>query len=321
MNWDAISYDWNQIKAFLATVEQGSLSGAARALGMTQPTLNRHVSGLESSLGVQLFERSNRAMTLTQTGQDLLEHVRDMGEAAMRISLCASGQSQSVTGRVKITATDMLTTYLLPSVIAELRKSAPTIEIQLIPSNDIRDLKSREADIAIRHARPDQPDLITKLLGHSQARLYASKDYLEEHGYPTDEDSLLRADFIGFNDVEQFLPTLNALGLPLKTDNFKITTTNGATLLELVRYGLGMSVLPRHIADVIPDLECVLPDYSIPVPLWLVTHSELRTSRKIRLVFNTLAKMLPQLYQSNPIKHLATPAAQTSEIDDSHFIE
>ena len=174
MNWQAISFDWNQVRAFLATVEEGSLSAAARALGQTQPTLSRQVSGLEQDLGVTLFERGPRTMTLTDAGVELVDHVRAMGEAAAYLSLAASGQSQAIEGHVSITATDMMATYLLPTMLNRLRESAPNIIVELIASNDVRDLIKREADIAIRHARPDQADLIAKLVGNVSAQLYAS---------------------------------------------------------------------------------------------------------------------------------------------------
>ena len=127
MNWQAISFDWNQVRAFLATAEQGSFSGAARVLGLTQPTLGRQVSALEAELGVLLFERIGRSLELTPPGIELLEHVRAMGDAAHRISLVASGQSQTINGLVRITATNVFAAYLLLPVVEELRRIAPQL--------------------------------------------------------------------------------------------------------------------------------------------------------------------------------------------------
>ena len=165
MSWSAASFDWNQARAFLATAEHGSLSAAARELGQTQPTLGRQVAALEEDLGVALFDRAGRGLILTDAGRELLMHVRDMAEAAARIPLTASGQSQALRGTVSIPASDIFSTLLLPPIIADLARSAPEIDIELIAANELRDLSRREADIALRHVRPTEPHLTARLLG------------------------------------------------------------------------------------------------------------------------------------------------------------
>ena len=185
MNWDAISFDWNQVRAFLATAEEGSFSSAARALKTTQPTIGRQVSELEGALGVTLFERSVKGPTLTESGSDLLDHVRAMGEAATLISMAAEGRSLEVSGEVTITATDLLSAGMLPAILAPLRQSSPGIRLRIVSSNDIQNLLQREADIAIRHVRPNQPELIARHIGDFRASLYAASEYLERAGAPS----------------------------------------------------------------------------------------------------------------------------------------
>jgi DNA-binding transcriptional LysR family regulator len=232
-------------------------------------------------------------LSLTQSGIDLLEHFRAMGEAAGRISLAASGQSQAIEGQVRVTASDMVATYHLPPMLKRLREVAPGIEIEIVASNEVRDLRRREADIAIRHVRSEQPDLIARRVGETYARFYASVEYLDRHGRPQSPRDLSDADFIGPEQPERFLPEWNALGLSLTPDNFKITTSSGTVVVELVRRGFGISPLPQDVAMVAPELECVLPELDpIPMPIWLVTHRELHTSRRIRLVFDLLAEAL-----------------------------
>ena len=141
MNWLSVSFDWNQARAFLATAEEGSLSAAARALGQTQPTIGRQVAALEEDLGVTLFERVGRSLALTQSGLELLDHFRAMGDAASRISLTASGQSQAIEGQVSITATPVLATYRLPAILKRLRDEAPGIVIEIIASHSSRALE------------------------------------------------------------------------------------------------------------------------------------------------------------------------------------
>lgn len=290
MNWQAVSFDWNQVRAFLATAEEGSLSAAARALQATQPTLSRQVSALEQDLGVTLFERGHRSMELTESGVDLLEHVREMGEAALRVSLAASGQSQAVEGQVTITATNSFATRHLPSILASVRDEAPGLEIEILTSNDIRDLRRREADISIRHARPEHSDLIAKRIGETVAQLYAATSYLDRVGRPKVLTDLVALDFIGFEDPELMLPHFNNVGVPVTRDHFKLYTASGTLYLALIEQGLGAGVLTKDVADERTDLELVEPNLPpFEVPVWLVTHRELHTSRKIRLVFDLIA--------------------------------
>jgi len=295
MNWNAVSFDWNQTRAFLATVEEGSLSAAARALGLTQPTLSRQVACLEEELGVILFERNRRNMTLTQSGLELVEFAREMGESAIRISLAAAGQSQAIEGDVSITAPDLFSTYSLPKIVEKIRTQAPGINIEIISSNAVHDLTKREADIAIRHERPEQPELIAKLVGTSTGHFYASKDYLAQLEHPITIDVINKADFVGFDRIEWFLPIVNSFGLQLTAENFKVMTGNGATLLELVKQGLGVGLIYQHVADLNPNLQKALPECSIPVPIWLITHKELRTNQRIRMVYDILAEALAEI--------------------------
>lgn len=293
MNWQAISFDWNQVRAFLATAEEGSLSAAARALGQTQPTLSRQVAALEESLGVTLFERAGRAMSLTGAGLEVLEHVREMADAATRLSLSASGQSQTIEGRVIITSTSVFATYHLPQIIARIHAAAPNIEIDILPSNEVQDLTRREADISIRHARPEQPDLIAKLVAEMTAHLYASADYIQALGPFDTLDDLARATFIGLDRQNQMIDGLREYGLNLTPEQFRFNSPSGTVLFELVRLGLGISVLTKDIERQAPNVRPILPNqFTIPIPVWLVTHRELHTSKRIRVVYDILAEEL-----------------------------
>ncbi|WP_404405087.1 LysR family transcriptional regulator [Pelagibacterium halotolerans] len=293
MNWQAVSFDWNQIRAFLATVEAGSLSAAARALRLTQPTLSRQVAALEDDLGVMLFERVGRSLSLTGAGRELLEHVRAMGDAASRISLVASGQSQAVEGLVRITASESVAAYILPDILRQLYEVAPGIQVEVIASNDIDDLMRREADIALRHVKPEQDDLIAKSCAATTAQLYAATSYFDRYGRPGTMEDLADRAFIGFADDGGYLAELNARGVPVTHRNFKWTTKNFLVAWEMTRQGLGICMMIESIAKTVPGVEPVVPGIEpIPVPLWLVTHRELHTSRRIRLVYDFLAEAL-----------------------------
>lgn len=293
MSWKSVSFDWNQARAFLATVEEGSLSAAARALGMTQPTLGRQVAALEAQLDVVLFERVGRSLIPTQSGIELLEHVRTMREAANRISLTASGQSQTIEGQVRITASDMMSAHVLPPAIRRLREIAPLVEIDVVAANDIRDLQMREADIAIRHVRPKQPELIARLVNEATAGFYASTDYLARCGRPQSPQALSNHDFIGFGNNERLIEALAPLGVALTLKNFKVSSESGVVAWEMARGGLGIIVMSDTVAGKTRGIEKILPDNEpIGFPVWLVTHRELHTSRRIRLVYDLLAEFL-----------------------------
>lgn len=286
-------FDWTQARAFLAAAETGSFSAAARKLGVTQPTLGRQVAALEGSLGVLLFERTARGLVLTQTGMDLLDDVRAMAKAADHLALTASGQSQEIAGHVTVSATDLMALLHLPMAFEELRQTAPGIDIEIVTANHVSDLRRREADIAIRHVRPDQPDLIARLVRETQGRFYASTDFLDSHGRPKTVADLATMDFVGFDDVNRMAAYMNGIGIPVTRDNFRISSANGIVAWDLVKRGFGVGAMVEETAAITEGVECVLPDLApIPVPIWLVTHKELHSSRRIRIVFDTLARIL-----------------------------
>jgi DNA-binding transcriptional LysR family regulator len=260
MNSSRKSFDWNHIRSFLVAHEEGSLSAAARSLGLTQPTLSRQITSLEEELGIIVFERGHRSLTLTQSGLELLEYVKTMGEAANLISLAASGQSQKVEGQVSITASDAMSAY-----------------------------HRREADIAIRHVEPEQPDLIAKHVCNVQANLYASSSYLKKLGRPETTDDLTGAYFIGFENPERSLSIYQSMGLPIDRKNICYVTNDGVSRWEIVKQGLGVGLMDEKTAAITQGIEQVLPDLApLEFPVWLTTHRELHSSRCIRVVFDFL---------------------------------
>ncbi len=296
MDWRSVNFDWNRARAFLVTAEEGSLSAAARALGMAQPTLGRQVDALEAELGVILFERVGRGFALTPSGLELLDHVRAMGDAANRVSLAATGQSQSIEGKVAIAASEVHAALLLPPILGKLRQLHPGIEIEIVTSSKPSDLRRREADIAIRNFRPGEPDLVARKVRDNAARLYAAPGYVEKLGNPRLPYDLRSADFISIDRSGVFLKGLNALGLNLTERNFPIFTENYLVMWEMVKHGLGIGVMDSAIGDAEPRVRRVLLDLEpIVFPLWLVAHREVNTSRRIRMVFDLLADELGRL--------------------------
>lgn len=286
--------DWNQMRALLATVEAGSLSGAAQKLGLTQPTLGRQVAALERSLGVTLFERAGRGLILTQAGQELVAPLMAMSEAAARVKHIASWQSEALEGVVRITTSDAYAAYVLPPILEKIRKAAPGIVIDVLASNAVEDLIRRRADIAIRHVQPVEPELIARRCPDSEARIYGARLYLDRIGRARRAEDLRKADFIGFSEhSDSIIAELNSRGVPVEAGNFPLTTGSGLIAWEWVRQGRGLAMMMAAVARVTPDVEDAWPGFKgLPVPVWLATHRELRTARRIRFVFDAMAEAL-----------------------------
>jgi DNA-binding transcriptional LysR family regulator len=290
MDWRAVRFDWNHARAFLVTAEEGSFSAAGRALGIAQPTIGRQVSALEEELKVTLFERVGNALVLTAAGLDLVEHMRAMGDAATRVSVTAAGQSLSIEGTVCVTASELIAAHVLPPILAQLRRVHPGIEIEIVASNTARDLRRREADIAIRNFAPSQPELVAKKIADRSARLYASPEYLARIGDPKSPADLAHAEFFAFDRTDLMIKGLRAFGLELTPRNFPIVTENHLVQWELAKEGVGICIVMDEVGDREPRVRRVLPDFPpLPIPVWLATHRELRTSRRIRVVFDLLA--------------------------------
>ena len=295
MNWTSISFDWNQARSFLAVAEEGSLSAAAIALKVTQPTITRQILALEAELNVTLFERSGRSVSLTQAGLDLLDHVRTMAEGANLMSLAASGKSQSIEGRVRVTASDMTAAYLLPPMLDRLRAVAPMLEVEILADNTVRDLLLREADIAIRHVRPEQSSLIARLASEDPMRFYAVDKYLDAFGEPHVGGHGSSHQFVSFGDFERVAGYLKLIGLDLNSKNFRYASNSQLVEWEIARNGHAIAIMTDRIAAGFPEFRPVLTEVDpFKIPYWLVAHRELQTSRRIRLVFDLLADGLSQ---------------------------
>ncbi|MCM0612058.1 LysR family transcriptional regulator [Marinobacter sediminum] len=288
MDWKSITFDWNRARAFLVTAEEGSLAAAARSMGMTQPTLGRQVAALESEIGFDLFTRRGRGLELTPNGIKLLEHVRLMGDAANQFSLSASGKSDVIEGDVSITASELLSTFMLPPMIKALRELEPGIEIEIYSTNEQRDLNRREADIAIRSVRPTQPELIAKRLCSVRGHLYAAKSYLQQLGYPPSIAELNKANFIDTEKPGRLMTLLNSQGFSLTRQNFPVISNSHIVQWELVKQGMAITATVEEIGDNEPLVERVVISNLplITIDLWIVTHNELRTNPRIRRVFD-----------------------------------
>lgn len=291
-----MNIDWNLTHAFLTTADTGSLSAAARILGLTQPTLSRRVAALEEDLGVTLFERVGKSLILTDAGERLLVHARAMGEAAETFKLAAVSGAQTLEGRVRISAVDAYCGYILPEILEEVRIAAPNLSIDIISTNVRSDLQRREADIAIRHVRPQTDELIGRLVLETRSGFYASRAWVERHGMPASRADLSPDCLIGYEDREESAAFFNSVGFPTLPENLLITAENSFVQWELVKRGWGVGQMLREVAARTENIVELFTDSEpVRVPVWLLSHRELHSSRRIRLVFDLLAEKIGQL--------------------------
>lgn len=289
MDWRGINYDWNHVKAFWVTAQEGSLSAAARKLGVAQPTLGRQVAALEKQLGVVLFERHGRGLELTQTGQQLLQPLEAMSDAASELSLLAAGQSADIAGRVCVSVTDSIGELILPPMIKKLHKQHPGIVVEIIATNDLSDLRRREADIALRAVEPQDNDLIARKLQTFKANLYATPAYLASQKIKRCIKSLNEAAFIGFTDNKMLIELFSERGLHISENHFVAISDNHSVHWQLVKAGLGIGIMMEHIGDADMEVVRACDDFEpYTGGLWLVAHRELRTSRRVKAVFDFL---------------------------------
>lgn len=283
--------DWTLIRSFLAVAEAGSLSAAARATGISQPTLGRHIQTIEAQLQVPLFTRTAQGQALTEAGQALLPSARTMHAAAAELALTAKGQSGGMEGTVRITASRVVSHVILPRVLALLREAEPGIQIDLVPSDTTENLLFGEADIALRMYRPTQADLVARHIGDLPLGLYAAKDYLDRRGRPTTPEDLMQHDFIGQDRMDQIIRVMRTLGMEVGRSFFPVRCDDPLTYVELIRAGCGLGGILRAVGDADPTLERidVIPDLP-SLPVWLTAAPRLRQSPRLRRVWDALAQ-------------------------------
>lgn len=285
--------DWSHWRSFAAVVDQGSLSGAARHLGLTQPTMGRHIEELERTLGVTLFERTLQGLKPTETGLRLYEPVEGAQRALAQAALMAEGTQEALSGAVRLTSSNVTSHYVLPAMLRTLRDEFPGIAIELVASDSAENLLLREADIAVRMFRPTQLDLITKKLGDIPIVATAHETYLARRGAPETPEALREHDLIGFDRSELLIAGARQLGFELKRSDFPLRTDSQTAMWELAKAGLGIAFAQAGLVRDTPGMVRLLPGFGPPpLEVWLTTHRELFTSRRIRAIYDRLGEEL-----------------------------
>lgn len=288
----APAWDWNLVQVFLALCESGSLGRAAVGLGLSQPTLSRRLADLESAWGQALFERTPRGLVPTAAALALRAPAQRMHEEAARLALAADGHARTLAGTVRLTASEVVTNFVLLPILRELRQAQPQIQIELVPSDAEEDLLARDADIAVRMFRPRQDSLTVKRLADMPLGIYAHADYLARRGMPQ-EDNLAAHEWIGMDRSDQMLRGFAAAGHPVTREFFGLRCDSSVVAWNAVCSGMGIGVGLRQVAERTPGLVRVLDSVGIaPMQPWLAVHRELRGTPRLRVVFAALAAAL-----------------------------
>jgi DNA-binding transcriptional LysR family regulator len=291
------NFDWALVPSFLAALEHGSLLGASRVLKTSQPTVGRQIAQLESQLGVVLFERTGRGLLPTDMALCLADAARSMEVGADQLARSVSGAQASVAGTVRITASQPVAHTLLLPLLAEMRAKLPDVQVELVASNEVSNLLRREADIALRMVQPDQTSLIAKRVGNVTISACAHRDYLRRCGTPKQVADLLGHELIGNDRDDAIIRGSVALGFALTRENFAFRTDDLTTYWQAVRAGLGIGFVADYVQRTDPAVQSLLPMMKIPpIPMWLAVHREIRTSKRIRAVYDFLGQALPKAF-------------------------
>jgi DNA-binding transcriptional LysR family regulator len=287
-------FDWALVKSFLAVLDAGSLTGAARRLNAHQPTLSRHVSELEAQLGTPLFERTGRGVSPTAAALAIADAARRMEDGALALARGLAASRSAETGTVRISTSAVAATWLLPPVIAALREAEPGIAIELVSTNQITNLLRREADIAVRMVRPVQTSLIARKLGDVEIVAAAHRSYLARAGTPRDARELAQHRLIGYDRDDTIERGFARMNMALAHDRFGVRTDDQVAYGRLVAAGAGIGFVARYNIRHWPGVVALLPGLEIPpLPCWLAVHREIRSNRLVRRVFDFLADALP----------------------------
>ncbi|MGO4573034.1 LysR family transcriptional regulator [Microvirga sp. 2TAF3] len=287
---DRIHLGWELYRSFLAVLREGSLSGAARALGLTQPTIGRHVDALEQALGIGLFIRSQHGLAPTDAALEMRPYAEAMEATSDAMLRAASGSSGEVRGAVRVTASEVIGAEVLPPILTKLREEHPDLVVELVLTNRMEDLLQRHADIAVRMVRPTQEALLARRIGEIELGLHAHRDYLARRGTPGSLADLESHAVIGFDRENAFIRGLQRRGIAVYREMFALRTDSDLAQLAAIRAGFGIGVCQVSLAKRDARLVRVMPDAFAPkLDTWIAMHEDLRASRRCRIAFDALA--------------------------------
>jgi DNA-binding transcriptional LysR family regulator len=285
----ASDISWELYRSFLGVLKEGSLSGAARALDIAQPTVGRHIAALEKALGLALFTRSQTGLMPTEAAQSLRGFAESMHSTAASLERAASSHGTGVRGTVRVTCSEIIGVEVLPPILTALRDQYPRLTVELVLTNRMQDLLRREADIAVRMARPRQELLVAQRIGQIGVGLHAHQKYLTRHGTPTAVADLAAHSLIGFDEPTEFIRNASKALTVWRREAFAMRTDSDLAQLALIRAGAGIGVCQVAIARRDDAIVRVLPrQFSLPLECWITMHEDLRNSARCKVTFEAL---------------------------------
>ncbi|AJC22444.1 LysR family transcriptional regulator [Pandoraea pulmonicola] len=285
----AANLSWDLYRTFLAALTEGSLSGAARALGITQPTAGRHIATLEAALGQTLFTRSQTGLLPTDAAQALRTHAQAMQHTALAFERAAASQGDGINGVVRVSASEVVGVEVLPPILTALRRTHPQLTIELVPTNRIQDLLHREVDIAVRMAVPQQEALIARRVGSIDVGLHARDDYLARYGMPSTLADLAHHTLIGFDRMTPFLRDATRGSTVWTRDAFAFRADSDLAQLAMIRAGYGIGGCQVPLARRDARLTRVLPAaFRFKLATWVTMHEDLRANPRCKITFDAL---------------------------------
>jgi DNA-binding transcriptional LysR family regulator len=292
----ALNIGWELYRSFLGVLKEGSLSGAARQLGITQPTVGRHIAALETALGVVLFTRSPTGLLPTAVAHTMRAHAETMERTAAALERSASSQGDEVRGVVRVSASEVVGVEVLPPIITRLRQQHPQLKVELVLTNRLSDLLQLEADIAVRMVRPSQEQLLAQRIGLIEVGLHARDDYLHQHGTPQELKDLSGHAVIGYDRENAFIRSLAVKGFERST--FALSSDSDLAQLALIRAGAGIGGCQVKLAKQDARLHRVLPGaFALKLDTWVTMHEDLRNSPRCRATFDALVAGLQRYVQ------------------------
>ncbi|WP_068313726.1 LysR family transcriptional regulator [Polycladidibacter hongkongensis] len=299
--------DWTLVRSFVAVAKSGSLTAAASLLDLSQPTVGRHIKELEALIKLELFTRVPKGLELSGSGRALLPLAEQMAENAAKFALAAVREDHEVVGTVRISASRVVSEFLLPDILVALRRNTPQLQLELHSSDESDNLLFREADIAVRMYRPTQLDMIAKRLGDMQLGLFASEVYLTEHGTPKSLQESLAYSWVGYDKSQLMLEGFRRSGVDVGKEQFALRCDDQTVYWHLIAAGAGIGAGPLLASVNFPQVRRVMTEVEIPaLPIWLTMPEALRNVPRFRRAFDALVGALTAKLQSAANRHPTT---------------
>ena len=288
---EASALNWDDARIFLAIQRERTLRGAARTVALDQATVGRRLAALERALGATLFLRTSNGYVLTSVGEVALRAAEKMEQSANDLVRQTQGVDERLTGEVRVTTTDTIGLEFVMSAIRSLHDEHPDVRVLLDTSTNVQNLAKREADIAVRTIRPENPDLLARKLVSWPMGLYASVDYLERHGEPVPGTAFEGHDIVCYLPYMQARRQLTLVGEPILGGRIVSGLSSSLTLRAAVRDGLGLGELPVPIAER-DGLVRIWPDRvsTLAYDIWMVTHKDLRHTARVAALIDHIGR-------------------------------